>query len=330
MALFLGGFTVRRTKSLAAGALVAWSLISAAMIFVNPEQITYGLLELRLKLVSARSFITISMLVTFICLLKQKWVETFLFFFEWLAVINAILLLVMGQGIFGASSMDATWCAVVFPSIVLREKQRPFIEQFVMALIPVMAFVFADVGSTCFVVLALSFTAYFVLERKYLLSLVFTSVILGTGFWATGNGMWRSQDRLDKWSMFLSWWSQHVSVFFGAGSGTFSVLGPEIQSAVSPEVGMVNGQLAQTNLFTFFHSDWLQILFEQGLLGLGLAVILAFICFKKSLGRPWLFSTLCGTSFAMVTYFPLRFFVSQIFVLLIIRTALIGEEYARE
>lgn len=77
-------------------------------------------------------------------------------------------------------------------------------------------------------------------------------------------------DRYHIWKLALQDWWQNANIFFGYGHGTYKYLGPQIQFNAS-----YFGPSGK-DVYLWLHNDWLQILFEGGIVGFVLTVILFF------------------------------------------------------
>jgi uncharacterized membrane protein len=105
----------------------------------------------------------------------------------------------------------------------------------------------------------------------------------------------------------------YINPIFGAGSGSFQVLGPRSQ--------LLNGATGH-DLFLFAHNEYLQIFFEQGAIGLVVFLAFGLQVLWRARNRPWLFSSLATYAFIMLTQFPFRFFPSAFIGALLVREAL--------
>jgi hypothetical protein len=110
-------------------------------------------------------------------------------------------------------------------------------------------------------------------------------------------------DRLHAWIRYMDFWkaSGARNMLLGVGPGSFAWC--------SMIVDHFKGEA-----FFYMHNDWLQILFEYGWVGLGLAGWVFIDAFKTSRIRPILLS---AAVFGL-TYSPLRFFPSAFMIALII------------
>lgn len=313
LSVFFGFIIAKKTKSVPAGLLLAWVLGSAGHVLFNPE-IFITAMDLRLKLVAGRSFALTSMMVLLVSCMNMHgavWGMRGLIF---LSVVNCALILGLGYGMFNAHTMDATFIALLLPlniGLAFTSPLKPL--NFILAGIPLLTMFMANVGSTVFFVLALQLGAFLLMVGSWRWLVPAVIVILGYGYMREGANLYTSPDRVDEWIKIMGWWWSNANIWVGTGSGTFMWLGPAIQNRAD-------------NLFTWMHNDWLQIIFEQGIIGITLTMWLLMECLYKARNRPWLVSSIAGVCFAMVTQFPLRFPLTILFVLLLIHASLFGDD----
>ena len=344
---FCGLFSMKTTKRfhISAALLLAWVLISATLTAFQPFY-TQDLLSLRLRLVSARSFIVVTMLVFGVWTLDYwrtfKWLEIM----KWFAVVDAIIVLILlhwfpqGAGIFNAGSMDTTFIALCLPLYFYR--QPTFEESNAKSIlvwgacfsVSVLAIILTP-GSTAYLVLFFSLLSYFVLTRKWAAAIGSICLVVSIGLATQGKDIANDSGRLGPWKTFMSWWwdgppanwksqeailqdgwnnimawrVEHSPVLTGTGTGTFQWIGPAIQNT-------------RDNIFIWMHNEYLQVAFEQGLIGLTLMLWVAGVCLWRVRKRPWLFATVVGILASFLTQFPLRYPLSQIFILLVARASL--------
>jgi O-antigen ligase len=187
------------------------------------------------------------------------------------------------------------------------------IKLLLLSITPVTLLLAKIIGATAIFVILTQILAYLIVTKRKKWILLAMPVILGFGYLYKGENLISSSGRVSEWKLFMDWWLENSNRWIGTGSGTAQWLGPVIQAKTE-------------SLFVWFHNEYLQILFEQGIIGLGLAMALLVICIKKAWRRPWLLSTIGGIGFSFFTQFPLRFPISALFVLAIIRCALVEDE----
>jgi len=122
-------------------------------------------------------------------------------------------------------------------------------------------------------------------------------------------------DRLMQWKIFFNYWRENINWLFGAGNGSFYVLGPVLQQ--------INGGV--TDYFVWMHSDVLQTLFELGFVGFvlwGIAIGYVFYRLRKKIlwlaaGVAWLVTA--------AAYYPLHFPI-QLWLGMMVATVAIKKE----
>lgn len=303
-----------KSKSVVAGLLSGWILISGIMVSHNPG-IVSSIIDMRLRVIAAKGFCVVSMFLFLISTIDRKWVSSMFLFFEIMAIIQTILLLKYGVGLFSADSMDAAFVAVILPISFLRPKQYPYWFQFILMAIPPFILFAPRLGNTFFVALATMTFSYLALKRKriaLILTIPLIAGIMALSYRMNGISFFRHADRTEQWKFFMNWLFENEKQWLGTGLSTFQWVGPILQNKT-------------TDIFIWMHSEPLQIIFEQGLLGFALALILTYQCLSRSVKTPWLFVASIGLITISLTQFPLRYPVGQFLTLLLIRASLLGE-----
>ena len=108
-----------------------------------------------------------------------------------------------------------------------------------------------------------------------------------------GNTFLADTGRFVIWKAGLQWWWDHYSVWIGSGTGTTIVLLTGIQ---------VMTRTTLDNLFLWFHNDWLQILFENGAIGLVLIINLFCWALWESRKLKYFPAILCFGAVAFFNY----------------------------
>lgn len=120
--------------------------------------------------------------------------------------------------------------------------------------------------------------------------------------------------RIEWWTKIMGWWWENANVWFGTGLGTYFYLGPGIQKTLEP---------SNPHVMLWMHNDWLQILFETGIIGLALTLAVYF----KVLRRTWKvdytsFQTLVLIGASMCAYYPLHWYLTSVFAAFVLRLGL--------
>lgn len=121
-------------------------------------------------------------------------------------------------------------------------------------------------------------------------------------------------ERLYHWDKYMSLWvlSGWQTWFIGTGPGSFQWISLIKEKAVGGPI------------FLQMHSDWLQILFETGLIGFALACAVVFRAARGLKDKPTLAGVFGVVVFGL-TYHPLRFFPSAFLCAMIFARALYRE-----
>lgn len=134
------------------------------------------------------------------------------------------------------------------------------------------------------------------------IALVFTG---GMGFYFLRNNFLNDSSRFDAYRSFMGYWYKSMPFFTGAGLGSFSSLSVPIQLQTGYNIDIAK------NVGVFFfhlHSDWLQILFETGAIGLILSILVFTYSALRFRRCPAEFTMLVSTAAFMVFYYPLHWF----------------------
>jgi O-antigen ligase len=309
LATFFSWTRVKEKYGWIAFALLVWVLFEAILLFYWPL-ITIDTLSLRLRLVSARSFALVTMLIYFMTKIQPWHIKHMVVFFEVLTLINCGLYLYFGHGVMNAGSVDMAFMAMVYPMMLFRKKLTW--SRIIILVLPPACVFFKRSGSTVFFALALGIGAGLLLQRKWYWVLASTAACLGVGKYIadTGQGgLLSDSGRFEPWTVIMNWWVEWANMWMGTGTGSFQWLGPTIQNK-------------ENDLLIFMHNEYLQVIFEQGVIGFALMLAMIFLCLKGARKSPWLLAPCMSTLFVFVTQMPLRFIFSQLFILMLMRLCL--------
>ena len=243
-----------------------------------------------------------------------------LYRFFYLGLVNSIILLLSKRfrgdyfGMLNASSFDALFIACCYPILAwyptftkLHEKKLwRWVEAFACAIIPVVV-IFLTKSSSAYIALWLGFVAYAASAKWNMTArTVFIAGLLFAIVWTEGDFLNNSR--------FLVW-NQTYGLFdaspdhwlSGFGLGSFETLMPVYQH-----------RIGQKELFSWAHSDFMQIVFENGIFGVMGVAAMIYRCVMLSWKTPWLFSTVVSCLIAMLSYSPLRYIPFQILILVVV------------
>ncbi len=120
-------------------------------------------------------------------------------------------------------------------------------------------------------------------------------------------------DRINHWVRYMEFWrSDWRYIIAGVGPGTFMLMSMLIDKFQPP-------------LFLYMHNDYLQVLFELGLVGFVLMICLMARAIRGSWGNTKLLAGVLGASAFGLTYSPLRLFPSAMLIAMIFYRALVEE-----
>jgi len=318
----LFGYLIGKKYSWFAGAIVAYCLGSAAIIMEGSLTHFGGGYSHAFGETAGQAFAAIVMSVGLIFFMEKKYLPWAVLVFQVIALIDCVLILTIGYGIFNSESVDASFIMLIYPSICLIPLKPKLTLSHSLVLIltlalPIAALVAAK-ASTPYFMLSACLCAYILIKttnpKRKLIELVTIAPIgLALGYWLLGrHTLIDPNGRVAIWQICMEWWAANVNIWIGYGSGTFEWLGYIIQKRTD-------------TIFIWMHNEYLQILFEHGIIGFVIFLGLAIECLYKSRKNTWVFVSLIALSVCFISQFPLRWFVSQVWICLIVRIAL-GEK----
>lgn len=298
-----------KNKSLWMGLTIAYFALSALRIFaspIGPYRFEPGNWTMAMDgyASAAIALLFIHMMIAMSGSL-YKWMS----FFQVIAFVNALLIIVGAigfqkpWGILLNASMSGCFSAAMIP-LFYCGKRMPIVAAL---LLPISVLV----SGQSLPIAVMFFTLGVFLLRNRMYSLIIGAVITSVtvGFCITGSDLFESSGRTIIWNAAFQWWYSNSNWFLGAGSGSFSAIGP----ALSPD---------KNALFLFMHSDWLQVLFEQGLIGLVLVVGLYGLSLYKAWNKPACFYALIAYGAWAAANMPTRYALSAIYGLFLVRWAM--------
>lgn len=279
-----------------------------------------------------------AMLVFFICSVFSIFFQTHRLIRPLIAVtaINTLLSVFQGyvlglpnylsSGFLPNSSMHASMIAIVLPLAIFdffgssEAWFRRICAAFILA--SPLAIIHSE-SSIGFMAYIVAIAAYGFLLLKHFtgarFAFVFSTVILlvFASFGTYIDPQWSSFTQISRfklWPAIPDYWLDHGSLWVGVGLGSFRHFGSVIQTATQVEVG---------HWWLWAHNDWLQILFETGLLGFTSA-LLVFVAamwsaYRANLG---LFVSLISIGVVSFGNYPLRLAEFAVVVTIILSAAL--------
>ena len=293
-----------------------YSLASAIWLFQNPVEVWPGLM-IRIDATSANAAIILVLTSAIAAFLSIDKVKKLFLFLTSVVFINCIIVLFRGNGLFNVSSMDLAVAALFLPVMIYVANKYFFDGLALLILVPIVA-IFTYHGRTGVIMIStmsLLFLWWKGKRKTALAILVF--VALPVLVWAVLKAIETNRieqmsgiyGRLSAWREAFEWWVPNANLFFGTGTGSYQWIGPSIANR-------------KTQVYLFLHNEYLQTLFEQGILGLVLWGAVAFNAFKKTIFTNfYLFTTLVLLAVMSFTQYPFRFFITQLAAVLLIRLA---------
>ncbi len=128
-----------------------------------------------------------------------------------------------------------------------------------------------------------------------------------------GQELFSDSTRFENFKIFYEFWIKNADYLFGTGMGTFWSIGPLLQLKAHPEM--------KDNFFRWLHSDWLQIIFELGFIGLALSLNVVYHFLRSCMRNKEYSIGVSGLTFCAVMVFniPTKFFLFSFIGILILR-----------
>jgi hypothetical protein len=269
--------------------------------------------------VSGRATLTIVLMAVLALYLNPAYKKLHLV--AYLGLLNSFLVLGHGYfyggfyGMLNNHSFDATFIACCYPIIAFipsvnlnKISIKEYIWIFICAFVPLIAII--KVGqSSAYAVLFTSMAAYILSHKKSIL-LSISTILVGLFFsiYRLKDTAFEGSGRFGVWDSSIILFNDMDSKISGFGIGTAEWMIPFSQIRA-------NGGKFPSDFFTWMHNDYLQVLFEQGYIGLILLIIICINSIYKSYKLPWLFSTVIALLVAMSTQMPFRYMPFQIFII---------------
>ncbi len=306
----------RASKSLGYPIPITWGyfLLRALLVFENPlfhgdwsfhnsNGVSFKL-PTQLDQTAGQAFAQLLLIPLVVFVMPKRHFRYWQTFFLGIGLIETYFMLNDGEALMGASSFDSAFIAALMPFTGVYTV-GPFL----------LSIVLSARAATAVMILGTATAAGLVAHFKNWKAAVLTLVSMALFIWfctflPSLHGL-SSAGRVPAWIRFMEWWKVEASWTFGTGIGTFQWIGPAIDG------------LEGSRLFMHMHNDWLQILFEGGVLGLLLAVSSFGFLLWRSWNRPKLFAAVVGLGVFALTYHPLRFFPTALFIACVVREILL-------
>lgn len=243
--------------------------------------------------------------------------------FEGLCVINSVIMLVnycrngQANGLINNPSINATFIVMTLPMVIFRDKVKMnMVIKTIFMVLPISA-ILAAKSSTAWTGIVVGMLAYalFVLRdsfKKLTLCLIFILADFYAIYKYSGWKMLGGNGRYFLWQETMAFYIDSKRYILGLGGGTWHPFLWEMQKA--------NGM---NDRFLSAHSEPIQVLFEQGALGLlSLFILYSFMIYKSWRSEKlWLFVTVMVLGVCTLTQFPFRIYLLALFYTLICRVS---------
>ena len=207
-------------------------------------------------------------------------------------------------------AMDATFIVIMLP-LILGAFKNKFQVLSVLGFLTTLSVVISQ-SSTGLMGLGVGFGAWLFLEYGGIAILgvaLVGLVLILFGFHHLGFEFLNSNGRTGIWNLSMNYFFKEVDMISGAGTGSYYLYGPALFN--SP--------------FVWLHNDWLQVLFENGFLGLVSALSLFLTMLWKARKRPGLMSAILTYGVCAFTQMLLRFPITAILGATLIHATFVTE-----
>lgn len=215
---------------------------------------------------------------------------------SWVFIIDAVAILFGWRGITWGLSFDSAFIALLLPTFY-----RPTWYHRVLTALALVA-IYKVGGATAYLVIGLMLVGAAITYKNWLW-LTICCPLFAVGYWSLGYELYRSPGRLAMWVAWFKWWLHSANHYIGTGPGSFEWLANTIYS--------------DTGGYTFAHNDYLQILFECGIVGIVLALGTIVEALWSLRRNHVIFTTAVGYLAFMCTYSPLHVFPGMLLAILI-------------
>lgn len=162
-------------------------------------------------------------------------------------------------------------------------------------------------SSVPFGVLWVTISAWLIQNGRYRLPIILAIIVSTVGLALERGNFFNDSHRLKAYSIFMNKWQNKANPVYGLGGGNFKLFAPYAQAEHNFMIREKKDGVVKGEFFRRMHSDYLQILFEYGWLGL----ILFLYASGKALYVFWkrkdmlFFPGLCGLLSFSIFYYPL-------------------------
>lgn len=295
-----------------------------ALYITEYPNLPYGAYNKIFQTTAGQALFELSFITLTLFMVRKKWLWVLIP--PLLVAIEIPLLWIQKYGIMIAPSFDTALLALCIP----------FVEWWLV--VPAVITILFHHGSTALMMLATYALILGLRTKTYRIVTYLALPVCAAAAYFHSHGPWLDGlERLRVWGHYMERWAgwggsignvyghhwgvlkvalescDWKTIFLGAGPGSFMWFSLMIDNYKPP-------------MFLHMHSDWLQILFELGVVGLVLALGTFGVALKKAWRDTPLLMGVVGTAAFALTYHPLRFFPSAFLVAMIFAKALTKRE----
>ena len=320
VASFILGYKFSKKYTLSLGVLVGVSIYSGANIFCNRDSYSgmNQILRIDLSNMAGKAVVAFLVLLMMLEYLDTKTLKSIIRAYIIWCVFHCVYVLVqlywlhiprdMATGFLPNVSMGPSMLAILYPFLLFQSapyRIERLIHRFGVLLFPFLIWIEGSSIAWFSFVVSMAFFIYLVFSLFFKRQAIFwggSLLALGLSLGSLVDSAWTIPSRVsrfDFWPKIFVFWWEHLNRFYGAGTGAFRHLGPNLQQVIKFDVG---------SWWYWAHNDWLQILFETGFLGLISAGFLWLRCVKIMYDRKEYHHTVALVAFVIVAFgnYPLR------------------------
>lgn len=286
---FLPGLSLATPLSTAIGLFLSYAVAHCAYIFAFKQNMFAGSPSEALVVISYYAAYQLLCLLgaALIFSLTGKKTKEFSSAFGYYCLCNSVYVLIgfiagFGKlkwgigysGFLDYASVNGCLIAATFPFVLTLFKNKRLL--FAASLLPLAA-VFASkssvpVGGLMVAYLALVFSYCRDNLRAFILPVILMAGVFLVGSSFLDKNLFDSGYRFEAYKLFMGFWFNKAPMLTGFGPGTFVVLAPQVQLETNYMITGTTG-----SFWLFLHSEWLQLLFEYGVIGLLLCLVIFYL-----------------------------------------------------
>lgn len=305
--LLLSSIVLGKKTSVIVGVTAFWMGLSALRLFSFPVSPYVHETPEWIAMFDIGSSIAIAQMGLYIlaafCFSVRAWIYTF----QVIAIINALLLIIgvaFGKpwGLILNASMSGCFAVALLPLFFKGDYYPPF---------SIILSFLAVISSHQSLPLACFFIMLWMLAlrlKKFWVTLAMPLAAVAIGWIVAGKDLFDPSGRTHVWRVSFNWWLDNANYLLGAGSGSFQAIGIYLTKDLPEQ-------------FIWMHSDWLQTLFEQGIIGtVLLASLFGYALYRSRKNYPLFFSLFTYGVWA-VANMPLRYPLAALYGAVLVRWA---------